>query len=114
VKWEKKRECGTASVPLAETLPHPEYPCAHCINAATVGAVLEAEFGTGRVTPIIMTSDTAPSVTRRWERIQDYVQEVSNARIWGGIHYRFSARVGQDMGRKIRELAVRNWLKPVE
>jgi hypothetical protein len=33
------------------------------------------------------------------------VQEVDNARIWGGIHYRNSTEVGEAMGRKIGVLA---------
>jgi len=64
-----------------DTPLHPEYPCAHCITAGAIGAVLEAQFGTGRVSPITMTSPTAAVVTRRWERIKDYVQEVDYARI---------------------------------
>jgi hypothetical protein len=27
-------------------------------------------------------------------------EEVSNARIWGGFHYRFSTEVGRDMGKE--------------
>src|ERR1700752_3797058 len=36
-------------VPFIDTPMHPEYPCAHCITAATVAAILEAEIGTGTV-----------------------------------------------------------------
>ena len=99
-------------LPFVDTPMHPEYPCAHCISAGAVGAVLEAEFGTGRVSPISMTSPTAPGVTRRWERIADYVTEVDNARVWGGIHYRNSTEVGERMGREIGKLVVSNALRP--
>ena len=88
-------------LPLVDTPMHPEYPCAHCITAAAVGAVLEAEFGSGEVAPIVMTSPAAPGATHRWTRIADYVTEVSQARIWGGIHYRSSTEVGEAMGREI-------------
>ena len=37
---------------------------------------------------------------------EDYSDEVSNARIYAGFHYRFSTEVGKDMGRKIGDLAV--------
>ncbi|HTO46378.1 MAG TPA: vanadium-dependent haloperoxidase [Burkholderiales bacterium] len=93
-----------ARLPFVDTPMHPEYPCAHCITAAAVAAVLESEFGTGRVSAIAMTSPTAPGVTHRWERISDYVKEVSNARVWGGIHYRNSTEVGERMGREIGRL----------
>jgi hypothetical protein len=60
-----------------------------------------------------MTSPTAPGVVRKWSSIKEYVDEVAAARIYGGIHYRTSNMVGQAMGRKIGELAVNNYLKPI-
>lgn len=53
-----------------------------------------------------MTSPTAPGISRKWTRIQDYLDEVSMARIYAGFHYRFSTKVGEDMGRKIAGLTV--------
>jgi hypothetical protein len=100
--------------PLVDTPLHPEYPCAHCITAGAIGEVLEAQFGKGPVPAIEMTSPTAPGVTHRWTRIGDYVQEVDNARIWGGIHYRNSTQVGEAMGRRIGVLAVKSVLTPVK
>jgi hypothetical protein len=38
---------------------------------------------------------------------------VSEARIRAGFHYRFSTRVGEDMGRKIGEYVVTNFIQPV-
>ncbi len=99
-------------LPLLETPMHPEYPCAHCITAAAVAEVLEAEFGKGEVAPISMTSPTAPGATHRWNRLADYVTEVNQARIWGGIHYRYSTEIGEAMGRKIGVRAVRKLLRP--
>jgi len=59
-----------------------------------------------------MTSPTLPGVTRSWERIADVVEEISNARVWGGIHFRNSTRVGEDMGRAIGEFALARALRP--
>jgi hypothetical protein len=53
-----------------------------------------------------MTSSTAPGVVRKWSRVQDYVEEVSVARVYAGFHYRFSAKIGEEMGRNIGEQAV--------
>jgi hypothetical protein len=99
-----------AWVPLIDTPMHPEYPCAHCITAAAVATVLKSEFGSGPIGPIAMTSPTAPGVTRTWHSIEDYVTDVNNARIWAGVHYRFSTEVGAAMGRKIGDLAVQNYM----
>ncbi|HEU5135674.1 MAG TPA: vanadium-dependent haloperoxidase [Steroidobacteraceae bacterium] len=98
-------------VPLGDTPMHPEYPCAHCITSAAVAAVLRGVIGED-IGEITLTSPTAPGVVRRWTRLDDYRDEVSNARIWAGFHYRFSTEVGKDMGRKIGELAVATQLRP--
>jgi len=100
-------------LPLVDTPMHPEYPCAHCILAASVGAVLQADIGTGPVPPLQTTSPNLPGAVRRWSRIDDFVAEVANARVWGGMHYRNSTEVGQAMGRKIGEYTVHNALKPL-
>jgi len=65
------------------------------------------------VPEIVMTSSTAPGAAHRWTNLWAYADEVSLARIWAGFHYRFSTRVGQDMGRKIGQFVVRNVMQPV-
>lgn len=97
--------------PLGDTPMHPEYPCAHCITSAAVAAVLRGVVGED-IGEISLTSPTAPGVVRRWTRLDDYRDEVSNARIWAGFHYRFSADIGKSMGTKIGELAVATQLRP--
>ena len=97
-------------MPLGVTPMHPEYPCAHCIVAAAISAVLQSVAG-DEVDAISLTSPTAPGVTRKWTRLQDYSDEVSNARIYAGFHYRFSTEVGKDMGKKIGQLTVATQLR---
>ena len=92
-------------IPFIDTPMHPEYPAAHCITAAALGAVLQAEIGAGPTPRLTSTSPTAPGTVRSWTRIEDFVQEVANARIYGGIHYRTSTEIGSAMGKKIGELA---------
>jgi hypothetical protein len=99
--------------PIDATPRHPEYPCAHCIQAASMASVLEAVIGTPEIREVAITSPTAPGVTLRWSNLRAFVTEVSEARIWAGFHYRFSTRVGEDMGRKIGEYVVKNFMQPV-
>src|SRR5262249_54866955 len=89
--------------PLIDTPMHPEYPCAHCINWAAAAGVLQSEFGGGKIGPFGMTSPTAPGVKHSWDSIWDWQAEVSNARIWGGLHYHNSTVVGTAMGKRIAE-----------
>src|SRR5262249_26789450 len=99
--------------PIAETPMHPEYPCAHCTLAASMTGVVEALFGTAEVGEVSTTSPTLAGATHRWTHMRALDTEVSEARIWAGLHYRFSVRVGQNMGRKIGEYIVKSVMQPV-
>jgi len=68
-------------------------------------------FGSAEIPEVAMTSPTAPGVTHGWTNVWAYADEVAMARIYAGFHYRFSTRVGQDMGRKIGRLVVDNLLQ---
>jgi hypothetical protein len=99
--------------PFIDTPMHPEYPCAHCIVSASLGAVLEAELA-GRPSPkLSSTSVTAGGVERTWSSVDEFVREVAVARIYDGVHYRNSTEVGSAMGKKIGELAVKSFPKPI-
>lgn len=99
--------------PIADTPMHPEYPCAHCILSSSIASVVKTLFGGSDVPEITLTSPTAPGVTHRWTDIQAFADEVAQARISAGFHYRFSTRIGQEMGDKIGEYAVRNVMLPM-
>ncbi len=99
--------------PIADTPMHPEYPCAHCILSGSVAGVVKAVLGTEEIPEIATTSPTAPGVTHHWTNMTAFAQEVANARIWSGFHYRFSTRVGTDMGLKIGDYVVKNVMQPV-
>jgi hypothetical protein len=44
--------------PFIDTPMHPEYPCAHCIVSASLGAVLQAEIGSGPAPALRSASPT--------------------------------------------------------
>jgi hypothetical protein len=96
-------EAGWA--PLVDNPGHPEYPSAHSILAAAVGELLKAEVGRGRMPELATSSPTANNAVRRWKSADDFMKEVANARIWEGIHYRFSTDTGLAMGKQIAALA---------
>jgi hypothetical protein len=98
--------------PMINTPMHPEYPCAHCTFQAAAAGVLQALYG-DTLPKFTLTSPTAPGVTRSYERLSDYVEEVINARIYEGVHYRTSGRVGATLGRRVAEEVVKNELKPL-
>jgi hypothetical protein len=98
--------------PIAPTPMHPEYPCAHCIQSGSVAGVVKAVLGTADIPEIAIPSPTAPGVTHRWTNMTAFTEEIANARIWSGFHYRFSTRVGTDMGLQIGEYVVKSVMQP--
>ncbi|MET0524522.1 MAG: vanadium-dependent haloperoxidase [Nocardioides sp.] len=83
---------------LPATPNHPEYPSAHsCVTPA--GALVMARFlGTRRI------DLTIPSTTglgdRHYATVGDLTREVTNARVWGGIHFRSAVEQGVVIARR--------------
>jgi hypothetical protein len=88
-------------VPLIVTPIQPEYPCAHCMIAATIATVIRIENSKDPLPTLSSKSNTAPGVTRRWTSTEEIEEEVKNARIWDGVHYRNSGEVGLRMGEQV-------------
>ncbi|HEU0223972.1 MAG TPA: vanadium-dependent haloperoxidase [Steroidobacteraceae bacterium] len=101
-----------AWLPLIDTPMHPEYPCAHCILAATVATVIAAEVGSDPMPTLTTTSDVVKGVSRSWATPEELIREVSLARIYDGVHYRNSTEVGAEMGRNIGGLAAAKYFAP--
>jgi hypothetical protein len=91
-------------LPLIVTPIQPEYPCAHCMIASTIATMIRIDAGKDPLPALSSRSNTAPGVTRHWTRTEDIVEEVKNARIWDGVHYRNSGEVGVRMGEQVARL----------
>jgi hypothetical protein len=105
-------EVESSWAPLIDNPGHPEYPSAHSILAATVGELIKAEVGDARMPELATSSPSANGETRRWSSADAFMSEVANARIWEGIHYRFSVDAGLAMGKKIAQLAAAQVARP--
>jgi len=100
--------------PIDTTPMHPEYPCAHCIVSSAVATVIKAMLGTDEIPEVALTSPFAPGVTHRFTNLRAYTEEVANARIYAGFHYRSSTIVGREMGQNIGDWVVKSVMQPVQ
>ncbi len=109
---------GRAADPTWEsairTPPFPGYVSGHACFAGAAQAVLEAEFGSDTIPAVSLSTPSAPGVTRRYTRLQDIVDEISNARIWGGIHWRTDQTAGETLGRQVGQWVVSRELRPAQ
>jgi hypothetical protein len=99
--------------PIDVTPLHPEYPCAHCIVSMAVATVIEATLGSADIPEVAITTPSAPGATHRFTNLKAYTDEVANARIYAGFHYRNSTVVGQGMGKQIGAYTARTILQPL-
>jgi hypothetical protein len=108
------RAADPAWEPAIPTPPFPGYVSGHACFAGAAQAVLEAEFGSGTVPAVSLSTPSAPGVTRRYTRLKDIVDEISNARIWGGIHWRTDQEAGEVLGRQVGQWVLQHELRPAQ
>jgi hypothetical protein len=94
--------------PLLTTPVQPDYPSGHAIFSGAAEAVLRAFFGSDEVN-VTVTYPGPFGVARSYRSFSQMSEEVDNARVWGGIHFRSADRDGSDMGRKIGTIVTRDF-----
>ncbi len=52
-------------------------------------------------------------ITRRYSQLKQVSDDVDDARVYGGIHYRFDQDAGNDLGRRIATDVYKSVLRPV-
>jgi PAP2 superfamily len=87
--------------PMFATPAHPEYPSGHSCVSGAATAVLAKEFGNN--VPFSITSDVMVGVERSFHGLTEALEEVMNARIFAGIHFRLACEAGTELGRKAAE-----------
>jgi hypothetical protein len=100
--------------PIDATPLHPEYPCAHCVQSSTAAAVIQGLLGSDEIPEVSLTSPFAPGITHRFTNLRAFTDEVANARIYAGFHYRFSTIAGREMGQKIGAYVVKSVMRPAQ
>lgn len=87
--------------PLLPVPNHPEYPAAHACSTGAVGRAIGGFLGTGEIDlTVVSVTDLGD---RHFATVADLDEEVANARIWGGMHFRTSVETGRDIGAQVSE-----------
>lgn len=106
-----RTEADPTWAPLFTTPQHPEYVSGHSTNSSAMATVLALLFGDKQVLPLVATSPTTPGFARRWSSLSEGVEEVVDARIFSGFHYRTSNEHGAQLGRKVARFVVNHALR---
>ncbi|MGN6556728.1 MAG: vanadium-dependent haloperoxidase [Solirubrobacterales bacterium] len=87
--------------PLSVTPTYPEWVSGHGGYVAAAQAVLADFVGPRTPAPIALTSPSAPGVVRTYTDWATITREVIDARVWEGVHYRFSDEAGAKLGKRV-------------
>jgi hypothetical protein len=82
--------------------PHPEYPSGHSTNSGGMFSAAALVFGDEpgvTMTPTIIRNGIV--VTPQWESFTEAINEVVDARVYSGLHYRFTDEASANLGRRV-------------
>ena len=99
--------------PLLTTPNHPEYPAAHGIITSAMAEVFSTFLGTNQIELDIHGFDAAGPAgnlngVRHFDMPKDLRHQIIDARLWAGLHYRFSSVAGVVLGRNVAKYDLRN------
>ena len=91
----------TAWTPLLGTPNHPEYPAAHGCVTSALADVLAKALGTQTINATVWGATggaTTLTTTEHFDTAQQLKDEIVNARVWAGLHFRSSVVAGENLG----------------
>ena len=107
-------QADPAWTPLIGTPNFQEYPCGHCTAAAANAEVLKTETGPRPAGGVKVGSIGMPlAAVQALPSWDAWVQEVSDSRMYGGVHYRFSNEAGEEVGRKAAKIVLDKVMRPL-
>jgi PAP2 superfamily len=97
------RESDSTWQPLLN-INHPEYPSGHACLTGAVTTALRSYFGTNHVAYTVDSVITG--VTRTYPTFGSSLAEVTEVRIWSGLHFRHSMEDGATVGQRAARWAL--------
>lgn len=95
--------------PFIATPAHPDYTSGHTTNSSAMATILGLLFEDNPGAPIVVTIS---GITRQWDTFSAGVEEVIDARVYSGIHFRTADEVGARMGRQVARFVSTHALRP--
>lgn len=106
----------TIDGPYTTFLPtpnHPEYPSGHSCLSGAAGRVLASSFGERTRFSVNSDAPEMAGVIRSYRSFTDILNEIKDARVFAGIHFRSACDVGQGVGIGVADYVRANALQRV-
>ena len=100
--------------PLINTPNFPEYPSGHASISGAISHVLRLFFHANELNfQMTTTNANAPQKTRTFTRFSQAEDEVVDARVYVGIHYRHSDLAARTQGLRVANWVFKNYFRPI-
>ena len=102
--------------PLVNTPNYPDYTSGANNASGAATRSLALYFGTDEMTFTVFTTNTTAGIPTSitYSKFSDAAEDVVNARIWEGIHFRFADEEARKQGRHVAQWVFGKILKPIE
>jgi hypothetical protein len=111
--WEPLFHPDTVTTASLVTPPFPDHPSGHgCVSGAVLYSA-KTFFGTNEM-EFEVRSGRFPGQPRHFSSFKEALDEVVDARVWGGIHFRNADEDGAVIGKKVAHWMNQNYFRPVE
>jgi hypothetical protein len=110
--WEPLFHALTQTTPPLANPPFPDHPSGHgCVSGAVLRTFREV-LGANRIA-FDIHSGRYPGQPRHYTSFSQAMKEVVDARVWGGIHFRYADQQGAMMGKKVAFWLQKHYFQPV-
>jgi hypothetical protein len=106
----RKTEPDPSFMPFIVTPCFPSYPSAHATVSYAARDVLERIY-TSRLHELVLSNPAAPGIELKYSSLKQITDDIDDARVYGGIHFRFDQEAGADLGRRVGKFVYENNLR---
>ena len=99
-------------VPFIVTPCFPSYPSAHGSASNAAAEVMRRLYGEAGHS-ITLTNPALPDIVLQYTSFRQITDDISDARVYGGIHFRTDQVAGAQMGRAVGSAVYKNNLRPL-
>ena len=108
----RKTDPDAAFTPFITTPCFPSYPSNHASGSNAAIETLRRFYGSGgHAISLSATIPVVGSVTLNYTKLQEISHDIDDARVYGGIHFRFDQDAGVRLGRTVATFVVKHNLR---
>ena len=107
-----KTQADSDWAPFVTTPCFPSYPSNHGSAGNAAAEVLRRLYGEAGHS-ITLSNPAVPTIVLQYDSFKEITDDISDARVYGGIHFRTDQEAGADLGRAVGTAVFKNNLRPV-